>query len=341
MKKGLIILFAFALIILIAISFASAFWPFNWFKKIIGGRVIQSGYGSSNTSSGYGSSNTSSGYGSLKNNTPANQTISLAQANTSVNQTISLAQANTSVNQTAQTIQTPINPTTPAAPYYADKTNELSSGFKTNISLTKKRIEKTRHEIFLREGEEIGFKDEAIIYASNHPDKAIIIKAITLPFGSLENSKIYLKDVLTGEQIFESGLIVGINGEAAANINGNAFYFKVNNKSRYVSTLQITWGDGASFGVAGNEQDYFTISSASLTECESGCISEGKCYSFGYRDSEKYCSADEMAFMNQKEREIDCENQFECRSNSCISGKCADVNAINKIANWFKNLFSR
>ncbi|MEK6893329.1 MAG: hypothetical protein AABX07_03945, partial [Nanoarchaeota archaeon] len=60
MKKGLIILFAFALIILIAISFASAFWPFNWFKKIIGGRVIQSGYGSSNTSSGYGSSNTSS-----------------------------------------------------------------------------------------------------------------------------------------------------------------------------------------------------------------------------------------------------------------------------------------
>jgi len=72
--------------------------------------------------------------------------------------------------------------------------------------------------------------------------------------------------------------------------------------------------------------------------CKDSCPLDGKCYPFGYRKSGKFCS-DEGKFIEQLSGESTCENNFECSSNVCVSGKCVSEGFINKIMNWFKKLF--
>jgi len=69
-----------------------------------------------------------------------------------------------------------------------------------------------------------------------------------------------------------------------------------------------------------------------------GCTLNEKCYPFGYRKSWKYCSDDEL-FKDQLEAEEDCENNFECKSNVCISEKCVNAGLIQKVIEWFKRWF--
>lgn len=143
-----------------------------------------------------------------------------------------------------------------------NRCSELTDDFKEKIDLYK---EKSNQMMVLQEGAEIKINDYAVIYSPNIAAKARIIQVNGLPGGSLDakNSRIYLKDALTGEQVFDSGLIVGINGEAAANINEYRFYFKVNNKTESSTSLKITWGEGASFGIVGNEKDSLECSQLS------------------------------------------------------------------------------
>jgi hypothetical protein len=72
--------------------------------------------------------------------------------------------------------------------------------------------------------------------------------------------------------------------------------------------------------------------------CESGCVIDGKCYVFGYRKSNKYCS-DKNLFVDQLRSDLKCDNNFECTSNVCVSGKCVSEGLISRILNWFKNIF--
>jgi hypothetical protein len=72
--------------------------------------------------------------------------------------------------------------------------------------------------------------------------------------------------------------------------------------------------------------------------CTNSCPLDDKCYPFGYRRSGDYCS-DKGAFITQIESEANCENNFECQSNVCISGQCVSQNLMEKILNWFKRLF--
>ena len=72
--------------------------------------------------------------------------------------------------------------------------------------------------------------------------------------------------------------------------------------------------------------------------CKDSCPLDGKCYDFGYRKSGKYCS-DSGGFVPQLEADSTCDNNFECSSNVCVSGKCISENLIQKILNWFKRLF--
>jgi len=73
--------------------------------------------------------------------------------------------------------------------------------------------------------------------------------------------------------------------------------------------------------------------------CKDSCLLDGKCYPFGYRKSDKFCS-DMGSFVDQSKGDEVCENNFECSSNICVSGKCVEEGLINKILNWFKRLFS-
>ena len=77
--------------------------------------------------------------------------------------------------------------------------------------------------------------------------------------------------------------------------------------------------------------------------CE-GCLfvsrEENKCYPFGYRTQEKtFCSNIDSAFIEQRNKDSPCENNFECSSNICKESICKNLPFFKRIANWFSNLF--
>lgn len=72
--------------------------------------------------------------------------------------------------------------------------------------------------------------------------------------------------------------------------------------------------------------------------CKDSCPLDNKCYLFGYRKKGQYCS-DNGVFETQLEEGKTCENNFECKSNVCVGGKCISGNLIQRIIEWFKRLF--
>ena len=72
--------------------------------------------------------------------------------------------------------------------------------------------------------------------------------------------------------------------------------------------------------------------------CKDSCPSDGKCYPFGYRKSEKFCS-DAGSFVEQLKGDAICENNFECSSNLCVDNQCVSQGLFKKIMNWFSKLF--
>jgi hypothetical protein len=71
-----------------------------------------------------------------------------------------------------------------------------------------------------------------------------------------------------------------------------------------------------------------------------GCLKEETCYPLGYRKNNEFCS-ENKTFTSQLGSDSFCENNFECISNVCISGKCIPDSFIQKILNWFTRLFGR
>ncbi len=72
--------------------------------------------------------------------------------------------------------------------------------------------------------------------------------------------------------------------------------------------------------------------------CKDSCPLDNKCYPFGIRKQGRYCS-DEGAFRQQLESDESCDNNFECQSNVCVSGKCISSGLLENIISWFKKLF--
>lgn len=72
--------------------------------------------------------------------------------------------------------------------------------------------------------------------------------------------------------------------------------------------------------------------------CDEGCEFQGKCYPAGYRKEKQYCDINTNEFVNQLKAEA-CQNNFECKSNVCVSGECVSEGLIQKILDWFKKVF--
>ena len=83
---------------------------------------------------------------------------------------------------------------------------------------------------------------------------------------------------------------------------------------------------------------YMCSSSTDKTTCSSGCLSDGKCVDVGYRKSGTYCN-ESGQFTTQYNADKTCDNNFQCGSNLCISGKCVSQGLFDKILSWFKNIF--
>ncbi len=70
-----------------------------------------------------------------------------------------------------------------------------------------------------------------------------------------------------------------------------------------------------------------------------GCEFENKCYPYGFRKDGKYCNDLDNNFLEQKGSDLVCENNFECKSNICVSDQCVSDSLLRKIINWFKRVF--
>lgn len=89
-----------------------------------------------------------------------------------------------------------------------------------------------------------------------------------------------------------------------------------------------------------------------LGQCTAGCLLEGKCLPFGLRleDSttggEVYCSINGL-FAPQKGEGDNCQNNYECTTNQCNSGKCIDLekkfeetnSLIERLLSFLRKLF--
>jgi len=64
------------------------------------------------------------------------------------------------------------------------------------------------------------------------------------------------------------------------------------------------------------------------------------CEPIGLRRNGNYCSFDKI-WVEQKEKESVCENNFECDSNVCVDDECISGTFIQKILNWLKKVFTR
>ena len=70
-----------------------------------------------------------------------------------------------------------------------------------------------------------------------------------------------------------------------------------------------------------------------------GCELDSKCYPFGYRKGGNFCSDSNNIFIEQKQSDVSCENNFECSSNLCIDNQCMSGSIWQKFLSWFKRLF--
>ena len=74
-------------------------------------------------------------------------------------------------------------------------------------------------------------------------------------------------------------------------------------------------------------------------KCDTGCLDKNNtCLPIGTRTSTQYCDTDKK-IKNQLSGDSSCNNNYECKTNFCLEGKCTEQGFFIKIINWFKKLF--
>ena len=75
-------------------------------------------------------------------------------------------------------------------------------------------------------------------------------------------------------------------------------------------------------------------------ECKFGCLyNEDSCLPIGTRADGQYCSINRNLEKQRESNEI-CENDFECRTNSCLDGQCTEPGFWQRIAKLLGRFFS-
>src|SRR3989338_4369071 len=77
-------------------------------------------------------------------------------------------------------------------------------------------------------------------------------------------------------------------------------------------------------------EEKLTETKEEILICKDSCPLDGKCYPFGYRKSDKFCS-DTGSFVEQLKGENSCDNNFECSSNLCVDNRCVSQGLFQKI----------
>ena len=108
-----------------------------------------------------------------------------------------------------------------------------------------------------------------------------------------------------------------------------------NGESNSTNLTMINNSVASNGGVSGSQIPISQISN--ITGC-SGCMLDNQCHQVGYITGGLYCTISNQ-FLEQKNISESCENNYECSSNSCSSGKCVSPGLIQTVVRWFANLF--
>ena len=83
-------------------------------------------------------------------------------------------------------------------------------------------------------------------------------------------------------------------------------------------------------------------SGAVITFCQGCQLDKNTCIPFGTRFKNEnkpyYCDITKK-ILEQRLENDQCDNNYECSANLCIDNKCISSSLIQKIIDWFKNLF--
>ncbi len=87
-------------------------------------------------------------------------------------------------------------------------------------------------------------------------------------------------------------------------------------------------------------EQYICSNGCNINVCNPclGCELNDECYSINSRKEGNYCSV-EQEWIEQKDKEGLCENNYECKSNLCLKNQCVSSNLIVKFLRWLRNLF--
>ncbi|MGK0209568.1 MAG: hypothetical protein ACI83O_000847 [Patescibacteria group bacterium] len=161
----------------------------------------------------------------------------------------------------------------------------------------------------------------------------------------LEEGKVILDFCTSSEFLIEKaksfceGICIVSSGENKCGLNSFVVSNKCTvsekeNKCDYLSCdsyFDSELGDCKCKAKSSDEVDDFLV-------CENSCPLDGKCFPFGYRDGDFFCSPDSK-FIDQFKEGQSCDNSFECDSNVCIDNKCISEGLLKKILNWFSSFF--
>jgi hypothetical protein len=75
-----------------------------------------------------------------------------------------------------------------------------------------------------------------------------------------------------------------------------------------------------------------------LEECKFGCLSGDSCLPIGIRVEGQYCSIDRDLKKQLGSGET-CENDFECRTNSCLDSACTEPGFWQNLYKWLSKIF--
>lgn len=75
------------------------------------------------------------------------------------------------------------------------------------------------------------------------------------------------------------------------------------------------------------------------TDCD-GCYYSGKCYNYEHREMidevPSYCNYNDQ-FVAQNGPKERCNNNYECKSNVCLDGKCVEGSMLRRVIEWIRN----
>jgi len=104
------------------------------------------------------------------------------------------------------------------------------------------------------------------------------------------------------------------------------------------TTIQITTITTLEYSDAEPEEQDALLYNKNKTTCDNGCLLDNKCFQIGFRKDNAYCSINHK-FIDQKNEDLTCENNFECDSNLCIDNKCLSSSLWQKILIFFRKFF--